>query len=91
MQDFLTFKKMVTPVFIQVLFYIMVALSVIGGLVIMIMGIASSYGGGGMVFAGLLYIVLGPIFARIWCEILIVIFSINDTLREIRDGLVHKV
>lgn len=78
--DFIKFKKMVTPVIIQILFWIGVAISVIGGLISIIGGATSDYGGGAMVFTGLLWILLGPLVVRIYCELLIVVFSINDTL-----------
>ena len=32
---------------------------------------------------GLFVIVLGPLFVRIWCEFVIVIFRINETLSEL--------
>ncbi len=90
MQDFLKFKKMVTPVIIQILFWIGVVVSVIGGLISIVRGAGASYGGGGMVLVGLLWIFLGPIIVRIYCELLIVIFSINDTLTDIKNQLKAK-
>ena len=90
MKDFLNFKKMVTPVIIQILFWIGVVVSVIGGLISIIGGAVSDYGGGAMVFMGLLYIFLGPLVVRIYCELLIVVFSINDTLTEIKNSLKDK-
>ena len=84
MEDFLKFKKMITPVIIQVLFWIGVAVSVIMGLGMIISG------RGGVAFAGLLYIILGPIITRIYCEILIIIFSINDTLTDMKNLLKDK-
>ncbi|HLS04660.1 MAG TPA: DUF4282 domain-containing protein [Wenzhouxiangella sp.] len=90
MEDYLKFRKMITPLIIQILFWIGVVVSVLVGLVMLFGGIASKYGGGGMVFSGLLWIVLGPILTRIYCEILIVIFSINDSLADIRSALQQK-
>ncbi len=43
-----------------------------------------------MVFVGLMWTLIGPIAARIYCELLIVIFSINDTLTEIKNLLINK-
>ncbi len=88
MEDFLRFKKMLTPVFIQFLFWLGLLLSLVVGLVFLIAGIARN--DGGIAAAGLLYIVLGPIFVRIWCEVLIVVFSINDTLAEIKHILSER-
>ncbi len=39
------------------------------------------------VFAGISLLVLGPISVRISCELLIVIFSINDTLTDVKNLL----
>ncbi|MEI6675922.1 MAG: DUF4282 domain-containing protein [Verrucomicrobiota bacterium] len=90
MEDFIKFKKMITPVIIQILFWIGTVVSVIAGLVSMVGGASAHYGGGSMVFMGLLLILLGPIVTRIYCEILIVIFSINDTLTEVKNLLKDK-
>lgn len=90
MEDYLKFRKMITPLIIQILFWVGVVVSVLVGLVMVFGGIASKFGGGGMVFSGLLWIVLGPILTRIYCEILIVIFSINDSLIDIRSALKQK-
>jgi hypothetical protein len=77
MDDFFSFRRMITPVIIQVLFWIFTAVAVIGGLALL-------FRGGGATLAGLLWIVTGPLIARVYCEILIVIFRINETLTEIR-------
>tara|TARA_R110002072_G_C7665188_1_gene509986 strand:+ start:212 stop:517 length:306 start_codon:yes stop_codon:yes gene_type:complete len=87
MKDYITFDKMITPLIIRVLFWVFAVLAVIGGFVMIVGGMNAQYGGGGMVFGGVMYILLGPVVARIYCEILIVIFKINGTLTEIRDSL----
>ncbi len=79
MNDFLSFKKMITPIFIQIIFWIYIAIVVIGGLVMISQDQA---------LTGILVIILGPIFVRVFTEILIVIFRINDTLTEISDSLI---
>ena len=78
MKDFLTFKTMITPMIIQILFWIGVAVTVIGGFVSMF-----SYGG---FWRGLLMVLLGPVFVRLFTELLIVTFSINDSLRIIKNN-----
>ncbi|MBN1396230.1 MAG: DUF4282 domain-containing protein [Pirellulales bacterium] len=75
MEDFLKFKKMVTPIIIQVLFWLGVIACVLAGIVQLL---------NGDVF-GLLTLIIGPLGVRVYCEILIVIFSINDTLTEIKN------
>jgi len=77
MKDFLFFRKMITPVIIQILFWAGVAFTVIGGIVAMFTT--------GFLY-GLAMVVLGPIGVRIWCELLIVLFKVNDTLTDIRNN-----
>jgi hypothetical protein len=78
MDDYLTFRKMITPIIIQVIFWLVVVVVVLSGLVTMF---SDSF------FGGLLIIVFGPLVVRIYCEILIVIFRMNDTLTDIRNEL----
>jgi hypothetical protein len=86
MNDFLSFRKMITPIVIQVVFWIGVVLCVIGGLVGIIAGAVSHDGGGQQVLAGLITLLLGPLFVRIYCEVLMVFFKMNDSLTEIRNN-----
>lgn len=86
-KDFLTFDKMLTPIIIQVLFWIGVALSVLFGLSAIIGGMRSSFGGGATVFMGLVWLVLGPILTRVYCELLMVVFKIHGSLVEIKQSL----
>jgi len=74
MNDFLSFKKMITPLIIQFVFGLGVILCVIGGLIAMFQG---------QFFPGLMFIVVGPLSVRIYCEIVILAFRINETLTEI--------
>jgi len=75
MGEYLSFKKLITPALIQVLFWIAVLGNTIRALF---------YSGG--FFEGLATLILGPILIRVFCEGLIVIFEINNTLTEIRDN-----
>ncbi|SER24101.1 protein of unknown function [Gracilibacillus ureilyticus] len=86
-QKFLSFDKMITPMIIKVVFWIGIVITVLSGLGTMISGFNSFYGGGLQVFTGLLIIIIGPIVVRIYCELLILMFKIYDTLREIRDNV----
>lgn len=87
MDDFLKFRKMITPAIIQVLFWVEVAIVVIVALVMMALSFGP-YGGGISTFlAGLLTLVLGPVAVRIYCELLILFFRMNETLTEIKDNL----
>jgi hypothetical protein len=77
MGDFLKFETMMTPFVIQLIFWIAVVILIIAGI------IQIAQGGNG-IWTGLATIILGPIAARIYCEIVIVFFRINDHLRAIQ-------
>jgi hypothetical protein len=87
MMDFLDFKQMITPTFIRIIFLIGVVLSVIFGLGMIVAGAQSRLGGGGLMFMGVLYLFVGPLVCRIYCELLIVIFRVLDELTAIRQHL----
>ena len=87
MEDFLKFRKMLTPIIIQVLFWIGVAVCVIGGIIGIVSGASTPYGGGSIVFMGVLLLLIGPILVRVFCEVLLVLFSIHDVLIGIRNKL----
>ncbi len=84
MSDFMQFKKMLTPVIIQILFWLGSILSVLVGLGLLIFGLEEEK------LLGLILILLGPIVVRIYGELLIVVFTINDTLTEIHRSLKEK-
>jgi len=77
MGDFFSFRRMITPVIIQTLFWIFTVIAVVGGLALL-------FRGGAGTALGLIWIVVGPLVARVYCEILIVVFRINETLTDIR-------
>lgn len=76
MNEILTFEKLITPMIIQILFWIVLVVIVLSALGTMF---TQSF------LAGLGILVLGPIFWRVYCEIMLVLFRINDNLRTIRD------
>ncbi len=75
--EFLSFRKMITPVIIQVIFW----LGVVGSVLV---GLGAVLGGRGLYGLGL--IVVGPIVVRIECELLIIMFRIHDALQDIRSA-----
>ncbi|MDH7514375.1 MAG: DUF4282 domain-containing protein [Bacteroidota bacterium] len=77
MNEFWSFEKMITPTIIKILFWIGIVLCVIIGILVMTKGDI-------LILGGLLIIILGPIVWRVYCELLMVIFSINDHLRQIK-------
>jgi hypothetical protein len=87
MRDFLAFRTMVTPVIIQILFWVGVIVCIISGLVMIVMGVKTL--GGRLMLKGVLLALLGPLGVRVYCEILIIFFRINETLTEIKHTLEH--
>ena len=85
MNDFFSFDRMITPGIIKAVFWLGLVVSVLLGLVL-ILGALAADGGGGLVLLGLLYLVLGPLFVRVWCELILVFFRTNGSLREIREN-----
>jgi hypothetical protein len=81
MGEYLSFRRMITPVFIQIIFWIAVIGIVIAGIV----QISNGHPG-----QGIAIVVLGPLLARIYAEILIVIFRMNDSLLDIRNVKVGR-
>jgi hypothetical protein len=79
--DYLKFIKMITPVIIQVLFWVFAALCVIVGLIVFIGGALHNSLGGAV--SGILFIILGPVLVRIYAELLLVIFKIHEAVQTI--------
>ena len=86
-KEYLTFRKMITPIIIQVLFWIGTAGFVLFGLVMTVLGATARYGGGATVLLGLLCLTLGPLYVRITCELLILFFKMQESLTDIRSEL----
>ena len=93
-RSLLNFDKMITPVLIKILFYIGVAASIIGGIIVFFGGLISafqqnSFGAaiGGLI-GGPVVVILGILLARVYAELLIVVFQIHESLVAIKDKLV---
>lgn len=88
MRDFLYFDTMVTPKLITFLYWILLAGSVVMGLTLLGKGFStmkwSGFAGFGMIVAAPIVTVLSALMARIYCEIMIVLFKINEALQDIR-------
>lgn len=95
-RSLLNFDKMITPVIIKILFYIGIALAVIGGIVILFGGIVSAFQQNsvgpaiGGLLGGPLVVVLGILMARVYSELLIVVFEIHQNLVEIKNKMVDS-
>ncbi len=82
MKDVLFFDNMLTPKIITFVYWLLLLAAVVAGL-------GSMFGGYegfsiGNFFMGILYAAGGAIAARIWCELLIVLFKMNEALQELR-------
>lgn len=90
MRDFWAFRTMVTPVIIQILFWIGAVLCfIIGGMMIIYGATQYRTGQAHYLWQGVLLFVLGPLGVRLYCEILIVFFRINETMTEIKNTIEH--
>ena len=77
MNDFLMFRKMVTPILIQIVFWVVVVAAIATGLKYLLADQNP---------AGLAIIILGPLVARVYAEMLILIFKINEAVTEIKNN-----
>ena len=78
MGDFLAFRRMLTPVLIQILFWLGMIVVVIAGSSLFIFGDGAERVGGLAIF------IFGSLHVRVFSELFIVIFRINETLTDIR-------
>ena len=81
MRKVLYFDSMLTPKVITFVYWLMLFGVVVSGLGYMFTG--------GFAFwkflAGLLVMAGGAVFARIWCELLIVMFKIHENIKKMAD------
>ncbi|NNF66764.1 MAG: DUF4282 domain-containing protein [Gammaproteobacteria bacterium] len=75
MRDVFFFENMLTPKIIIIVYWLMLASAIFGG----IAGIFS-----GEIIAGTIALIFGVVGARIFCELLIVAFKMNEALQDIR-------
>lgn len=99
-KNFLSFERMITPIIIKILFYIGLIASLIGGIVffsttaftgIRFRGFGQILWGflvGGL--GGILIFFLGALFTRIYAELLILVFRINESLTNIKTLMQDK-
>ncbi|GGW79173.1 DUF4282 domain-containing protein [Alteromonas halophila] len=80
MKSLFFFESMITPKVITFIYWLLLLVAVISG-------VASMFAGyGGISFTsfllGILYIAGGALGARLWCELVIVLFKINSNLSK---------
>jgi hypothetical protein len=81
--NILNFDVMISAKLIKLLYFIMLVVVIIGG----IAGLFSRnpFTGSSNFVGGLLTLILGPIAVRVWAELMVVVFNINDNLAKIKD------
>ena len=83
MRNILFFEKMLTPKIIILLYWSLLLVAIMGGVFLMFSG---PYGFTIVkFFTGILLALGGAVGARVWCELLIVLFKINDSLQDIKN------
>jgi len=87
MKKLLNFDVMIAPLVLKILFWVGSIASVVIGLLMIVQGFTAYYGGGDLIFTGLLTIILGPIMIRVYCELLIIMFKMFDTMKGIQRSL----
>lgn len=78
MWDFFDFRRMITPLIIQIVFVALSSVLILAGLIMVVTD---------RVVAGFLTASFGPLLVRIYCEVLILFFKIHQTLVDIDDKL----
>ena len=88
MRDYLYFDSMITPKIITFIYWVMLAAAAISGLVLLFKGFGvmkwNGFAGFGMVVAAPILAAVSALLARVYCEIMIVLFKINEALQDIR-------
>ncbi|MBD3587502.1 DUF4282 domain-containing protein [Salinimonas sp. HHU 13199] len=84
MKNLFFFDSMITPKIITFIYWLLLVSAVVSGLSFMFGGYS------GMTFGsfigGLLIVAGGALGARVWCELLIVLFKINSNLQKLSDS-----
>jgi len=94
MKRFFSFERMITPVIIKILFWIGLIGSFVGGVVVFITALTSAISDGRFptvilallvgLLGGILAFAVGALITRIYCELMILAFRINETLTDIK-------
>lgn len=91
MKRFFFFDEMIAPRIITFIYWVMLLFVVLMSLIVMI---APTPGMGpmptgmriGKIAIGFLSLVGGALFARVWCEVLIVVFKIYENVKKIAEA-----
>lgn len=78
-RDILFFDSMLTPKIITLVYWLLLGAALVSGLGMMFAG------GFGSLLMGIMTVLAGAVGARIWCELLIVLFKINENMKKLAD------
>ncbi len=81
MRDILSFDKMLTPKLITFVYWLLLLLSVLLGLGVMFHDSLTF----GSFLLGLVSFVASGVGSRVWCELLIIFFKMNEALQALKD------
>lgn len=81
LNEFLNFRAMLTPAIIKLAFFIGTAIFIVAGVFKLFTG---------EVLNGLLAIAVGPVWLRIVCEFIIVVFSVHESIEGLRHDLARQ-
>lgn len=85
--EFLSFRRMITPTIIQIIYLVSLAVNALAAMGVLIAGMTQGFRG---FLAGALGAVIvlavGSLLIRVYCELLILLFKIYDELKAIRTG-----
>ena len=81
--NILNFDVMISTKLIKLLYYILLIVVIIGAFITMFT--RNPFTGQSNFLSGLLMLILGPIGVRVWAEVMIVLFNINDNLAKVKD------
>ncbi len=83
MKDILFFDNMLTPKIITFVYWLLLLVAVVSGIGAMFTGYSGVTFGSFIMGIGIA--IAGAVGARIWCELLIVLFKINENIKKIAD------
>ncbi len=90
MKEFLTFRKSIAPVLIQIIYWPFTLAAFAGGLIITIDAAANRYRFMEQGIPGLLLLILGPVAVRLWAEYMTAFFEMRSKLADLRDIAVRE-
>lgn len=94
MGKFINFETMITPTIIKILFWVGVGVSGLSALSVLISGLSQIFSRWGNGFLGFMSVIfsiviflVGILLSRIYCELLIVLFKMHESLTSINSKM----